>query len=207
MRSTTSETADVTRQRIPAVRTAAAVLIALTACGGDDDDDDTAATSAVTAEANLPTQTEPAAPEPAATEPAGTEPADIEPVGTIDIEFAEYCALSLELEQQQSLPTADQLTTILAVVPEEIAAEAETFVDAFVAAGDDVDPSIFAEFGEELAVIEAFDAQHCGITGEVEEPPDPAVVSIDPAGHASTSTPPTSTSSSSRRRQRAATRS
>ena len=117
MRSTTSETADVTRQRIPAVLKAAAVLIALTACGGDDDDD-TAATSAVTAEANVPTQTEPAAPEPAATEPAGTEPAGIEPVGTIDIEFAEYCALSLELEQQQSLPTADQLTTILAVVPE-----------------------------------------------------------------------------------------
>ena len=180
MRSTTSETADVTRHRIPAVLTAAAVLIAITACGGDDDDD-TAATSAVTAEANVPTQTEPAAPEPAATEPAGTEPAGIEPVGTIDIEFAEYCALSLELEQQQSLPTADQLTTILAVVPEEIAAEAETFVDAYVAAGDDVDPSIFAEFGEELAVIEAFDAQHCGITSEVEEPPDPAVVSIDPA--------------------------
>jgi hypothetical protein len=47
---------------------------------------------------------------------------------------------SLEPDQQQSLPTAEQMTTILAAAPEEVAGGAKTFVDAYVAAGDDVDP-------------------------------------------------------------------
>ena len=47
---------------------------------------------------------------------------------------------SLEPDQQQSLPTAEQMTTILAAAPEEVAGEAKTFVDAYVAAGDHVDP-------------------------------------------------------------------
>jgi hypothetical protein len=164
----------MTTRRTAAALAAAGLLIALTACGGDDDDGATATTVAAT-----PTSP-PAATEPPATELAGTQPAGTEPTGTVDPEFAEYCALALELFQQD-MPTAEQMTTILAAAPEEIAAEAKTFVDAYIAAGDDVDPSIFAQYGDELAVIEAFDAEHCGISREEEEPPDPEVVSIDPA--------------------------
>ncbi|MET0459331.1 MAG: hypothetical protein ABW195_08785 [Ilumatobacteraceae bacterium] len=169
------------RRRIPVVLAAAGVLIALTACGGDDDDD-TAATEATTAsaEASAPAATAPAAGEPAADGPDGTEPAGSEPTGSVDPEYAEYCALSIELDEQQSLPTAEQMTTILAAAPEEIADAAKTFVDAYVAAGEDA-MTVFLEHEEELAVIEAFDAEHCGIVSEEEAPPDPEVVTIDPA--------------------------
>jgi hypothetical protein len=163
------------RRRIPAVLAAAGLLVALTACGGDDDD---AATATVAV-------TEPAATAPPATEAAGTDPTDTdptgtEPAGTVDPEFAEYCALSAELDAQESMPTADQMTTILAAAPAEIADEAKEFVDAYVAAGDAVGPSIFGEFGEQLAVIDAFDAEHCGLPLDEGEPPDPEVIAIDP---------------------------
>jgi hypothetical protein len=159
----------MSRRRISAAVAATGVLtvISLTACGGDDDDGATATTVTTAAAASGATV-------PAATEPAGTAPA-----GTVDPEFAEYCALSLELDQQQSMPTAEQMTTILAAAPTEIATEAKTFVDAYVAAGDTVGPAIFVEYADELAVIDAFDAEHCGLA--LDEPPDPEVVSIDPA--------------------------
>jgi len=141
----------------------------------------------VAATAGADTTTTPAATEPAATEAteataagAGVASEGTGPTGTVDPEFAEYCALSLELDQQQSMPTAEQMTTILAAAPEEIAEEAKTFVDAYVAAGDDVSPAIFGEYGEELAAIEAFEAEHCGMAAEEGEPPDPEVVAIDP---------------------------
>lgn len=148
-------------RRIPVVLATTGVLLALTACGGDDDDADAATTTV------------------AATDPVATEPAGTAPAGTVDAEFAEYCALSLELDELEGMPTAEQMTAILAAAPDEIAAEATAFVDAYVAAGDDVSPSIFGEFSEQLAAIDEFDAEHCGATSE--EPPDPAVVSIDPA--------------------------
>jgi hypothetical protein len=152
----------MTKRRVPAALATAGVLLALTACGGDDDDNATATTTtAPTASDAAPTASDEAA--------------------TADAEFAEYCALALEIDQLPSMPTADQMETILAAAPEEIAAEAKTFVDAFVAAGDDVSPGIFADYGDEMAVIDAFEAEHCGMTSEQEEPPDPAVVSIDPA--------------------------
>jgi hypothetical protein len=154
---------------------ATGALIALSACGGDDDDAG-AATTVAAAPASDPAVTEPAATEPDETQPAGTEP-----TGTADAEFAEYCVLALELDQQESLPTAEQMTAILAAAPEEIAAEAKTFVDAYVAAGDAVSPSIFGEYGEELGVIDEFEAEHCGMPIEEEAAPDPEVVSIDPA--------------------------
>lgn len=176
----------MTRRHIPATLAAATMLIALTACGADDDD---AAETTATAGTAQPTATEPAATEPtepATTEPVATEPAATEasgtaPTATVDPEFAEYCALSLELDQQASMPTAEQLTAILAVVPDEIATEAKTFVDAYIAAGDAVSFTIFEEYPEELAVLDAFDAEHCGMVSEEAVPPDPQVVSIDPS--------------------------
>lgn len=99
----------------------------------------------------------------------------------MDAAFAQYCALALELDQQEGMPTAAQMMAILAAASEDIAAEAKAFVDAFVEAGDEISPSIFAEYEEELGVIDAFEAEHCGMPIEQEEPPDPEVVSIDPA--------------------------
>lgn len=155
-------------RRIPAALAALGLLAALGGCGGDDDD-------------AAPETTAAAATAPAATVPAGTEPTGTEadaPPGSVNPEFAEYCALSLELDQQQDLPSAEQMETILAAAPEAIAAEAKTVVDAYIAAGAD-DFTVFAEYPEELGVIEAFDAEECGIVSE-EEPVDPEVVQIDP---------------------------
>jgi hypothetical protein len=165
----------MTTRRIPTALAAASVVFALSACGGDNDDDAVATTVAVAATSDT------GATGPVGTEPAGTDAAGTEPAATVDPEFAEYCALSIELDQQQSMPTAEQMMTILAAAPEAIAAEAKAFVDAYVAAGDDVSAAIFGEFPDELAAIEAFDAEHCGtVVDEDEEPPDPEVVTIDP---------------------------
>jgi hypothetical protein len=155
----------MTRRRIPAALAAAGALLALTACGGDDDD---AAATTVAAEAG----------DRATTVPATTAPTGSEPTGTVDPEFAEYCALSLELDQQEKLPTAEQMTTILAAAPPEIATAAKTVVDAYIAAGAK-DITVFAQHPEEMSAISAFDEEHCGIISDDEEPPDPAVVSID----------------------------
>lgn len=102
----------------------------------------------------------------------------------IDPEFADYCGIARILNEQESFPTPEQLEQIRAVAPEEIAAEIDTVVDAFVAAGDDPfaafeDPAVDDAFGP----IEAFDAEHCGIEIDDEEDPeqDPSVTELDPA--------------------------
>jgi hypothetical protein len=150
------------RRRIPAAVAAAGVLLALSACGGDDDNDAAASKVAAT-EASHPSTTSPT-----------------ETTGTVDPQFAEYCDLSRELDQQESLPTAQQMSAILAVAPPEIADAAKTVVDAYIAAGAD-DFTVFLQHPDEINVIESFDAEHCGIPKDEEAPPDPAVVSIDPA--------------------------
>jgi hypothetical protein len=165
------------RTRCPALA-ALGLVLALAACGGDAD---TSAPSTATGTGPArPAATDALTTGPAVSGTAGTEVTGTVPTGTVAAELAEYCALSLELDQQQGMPTAEQMTTILAAAPDEVADLARTFVDAYVAAGDDVDPSIFTEYGEELAAIDAFDAEHCGISNEGEEPPDPEVVTIDP---------------------------
>jgi hypothetical protein len=160
----------MTRGRIPAALAAAGVLLALTACGGDDDKGAATTTTAPPAAAN----------DPATTEHASTETTGTETTGTVDPEFADYCALAIELDQQQSLPTAEQMKAILAAAPAEIADSAKTVVDAYIAAGAN-DFTVFTKFPDEMSAITAFEEQHCGIASDDEAPPDPAVVSIDPA--------------------------
>lgn len=155
--------------RVPAMMATLGLVAALGGCGSDDDEATPATTTAVAA-------TDPIAADPGATEPAATDAAA--PGGSVDPEFAEYCALSLELDQQQDLPTAEQMETILAAAPDAISAEAKTVVDAYVAAGAD-DFTVFVEHAEEMAVIESFDAEQCGIVSD-EEPVNPEVVQIDP---------------------------
>jgi hypothetical protein len=78
------------------------------------------------------------------------------------------------------MPTADQMKAILAAAPPELQQVAKPFVDAYIAAGDSVGPSIFGQFADQLATIDQFDADHCGLPLDDEEAPDPAVVSIAP---------------------------
>jgi hypothetical protein len=153
------------RRRISAALAAAGVLLALTACGGDDDSGAATTTTVPPKEAS---------------DPATTEQAATEPTGTVDPEFADYCTLSIELDQQESPPTAEQMKTILAAAPAEIADSAKTVVDAYIASGAN-DFTVFFKYPDEMSAIESFDEEHCGITSDDEEPPDPAVVSIDPA--------------------------
>ena len=134
------------------VAVSAAVALGLIAAGCGDDDDAAEAT----------------------TTPAAEE-------GAIDPEFASYCEIAIELDEQEDFPTPEQLETIRERAPEEIKDEANVVVDAFLAAGDDPfaafeDPAVEEAFGP----IEAFEAEHCGIEQEDEEEQDPSVTVLDP---------------------------
>lgn len=98
-------------------------------------------------------------------------------------EDEEYCAIAAEINGQEDFPTEDQLNTIRDAAPDEIAAEINTVVEAFLAAGDDPfaafeDPAVDEAFGP----IEAFDAEHCGLAPDDEEEgaeQDPSVTEPD----------------------------
>lgn len=138
------------------VAVAATVALGLVAAGCGDDDADEATTTT-------------------AAEAAG-EDRDIDP------EFADYCEIAIELEEQEEFASPEQLETIRDRAPEEIEEEIDFVVDAFLAAGDDPfaafdDPEVEAAFGP----IEAFDAEHCGLELEEEDEQDPASRELDPA--------------------------
>lgn len=109
----------------------------------------------------------------------GAAPVEIAP------EDEDYCAIATIVNEQEDFPTPEQLEELRATAPDEIADEANTVVDAFLAAGDDP----FAAFeapgvDEAFAVIEPFDAEHCGIDsngeGEGEEgAQDPSLTEPD----------------------------
>lgn len=87
-----------------------------------------------------------------------------------DGEFAEYCNLVNELDEQDDFPSPDQIEAVKAAAPDEIADEVTTFADGFVASGGNIgvliaDPEVQAA----SAVIEPFEAEHCG---EAQAEPD-----------------------------------
>ena len=86
---------------------------------------------------------------------------------------SEYCRLSAEMNEQDGPPSPEQLEALREAAPEEIKAEADVVVDAFVAAEGDFgkvfsDPAV----EENLGAIEEYDAEVCGIDngGEEDEP-------------------------------------
>jgi predicted Zn-dependent protease with MMP-like domain len=96
-------------------------------------------------------------------ENCGTEE---EATGEIDPEFADYCALAIELDAQPSFPNEEQLVEIRDAAPEEIAEEAEIVVAGFLAALEAGTPEAAfddPEVVENLDAIEAFDEEHCGL--------------------------------------------
>jgi hypothetical protein len=120
----------------------AACALAVAACG-DDEDTDTAATT--TTEASDETTT--------AGEDGG--------------EFAELCAVAEEVNQQEDVPTAEQVERYQALAPEELADSVELAGGAIIdAEGDQV--ALFAAFADdevEAAINElsAFEERECGI--------------------------------------------
>ena len=139
---------------------AAGAALLLTACG---DDDDAAIEATTTTEAE----------EEATTTTVAAEAGDDE----VNPEFAEYCGLVAELDQQEEFASPEQLEAIRAAAPEEISAEIDTAVDIFLAAIE-ADGSAEAAFDDPALVeafgpIEAFEAENCGAgdddeaTGEV----------------------------------------
>ena len=86
--------------------------------------------------------------------------------GDINPAFADYCALAIELDEQPSFPTEQQLIAIRDAAPEEIAEEAEVVVAGFLAAMEAGSPEAAfddPQVVENLDAIEAFDEENCGI--------------------------------------------
>ncbi len=82
---------------------------------------------------------------------------------------AEYCVLATELDEQEDLPTTEQLEALRDAGPEEISEELDVVVGAFIAADGDfgkafADPAV----EENLGTIEAYEADVCGL-GDDEE--------------------------------------
>ena len=91
--------------------------------------------------------------------------------GEVNPEFAEYCAAVAEIDESDEAATVEQIEAVRAAAPDEISAEIEIVVDAFVAAIEAgtpdapfTDPAVEEAFGP----IEEFEAENCG-----EEPPEP----------------------------------
>jgi hypothetical protein len=99
-------------------------------------------------------------------ENCGTVDDGEEATGEINPEFAEYCALAIELDAQQDFASEEQLNEILAVAPDEIRAEAEVVVAGFLEAYATGSPEAAFENPdviENLGVIEAFEEENCGL--------------------------------------------
>jgi hypothetical protein len=84
----------------------------------------------------------------------------------------EYCELARQLDEQEDFPDAEQLEALRDAAPEEIRDEAELVVPLLLEAIEAGDP--FAAFAdpvveENLTVIEAFEADECGLGGDDEE--------------------------------------
>jgi hypothetical protein len=132
---------------------AAALTLLAGACGDDDDADVADATTTTEAADDATTTTA------ADTETAGG--------GEVNPEFADYCAIAVELDAQEEFPSAEQLEQIRAAAPDEISDEINTAVDAFLAAieADGTAEAAFDDPAVQQAfqVIEPFEEQNCGI--------------------------------------------
>ena len=80
-------------------------------------------------------------------------------------DLATYCRLSAELDQQEDLPSDDQLDEIRDAAPSEIRDEVDVVVDSFKEANDDPEnfEQVFddPDFEEAITEIEAFEDENC----------------------------------------------
>jgi len=83
--------------------------------------------------------------------------------GEVNPEFADYCGIVAELDEQEGPPTVEQAERLKEVAPEEISDEVTLVADALIAADGDIgkafsDPAIEEAFGP----IEEFEGENCG---------------------------------------------
>jgi uncharacterized cupredoxin-like copper-binding protein len=101
---------------------------------------------------------------------AGDTPAEGE---TASGEFAEYCAATAELDEQDGPPTAEQMERIKGLAPDEISDDVEYVADAFIEADGDMG-AVFSdpEVEERLGTIEDWEADNCDGGGEFAVAPE-----------------------------------
>src|SRR5262245_5363584 len=162
------------------IAAAAAAALTLAACGDDDDTASEATTAhpATTEAAPAPT-TAPATEAPATTA-ADTGSADASATGEAS---DPYCALVMEIYNQQSPPTADQLAQYQEVAPAEIQDAVSIAAPPLIASGEDPVAcyTAFAQDDVEQAVkdIDAFENDACGTEHEDSAPPEGASVEVE----------------------------
>lgn len=135
----------------------AVVGLGLSGCGSDDDSTTDASTTTAAA---------------VTTTTAAAVPA--EPVVAPELE--EYCAVAKELNEQEELPSVEQVQRYQDLAPEELADPVAIVAEAFATA--DGDPGkIFGDPATSAALEEltAFEAEACGF----EPPQDPGVSEVD----------------------------
>ena len=169
-----------TRTMISLVATAA---VALTACG---DDDDTATDAPATTAA--PATTEAAPPSTAAATTAAPEPteapATTEAAGSATTEAGDpYCALVVEMFEQESPPTAEQLARYQELAPAEIADAIDVAAPPLIEAGEDI-VAFFNAYAVDdveaaIAQIDAFENETCDVAHEDTTPPPGASRDIE----------------------------
>jgi len=114
--------------------------------------------------------------EPAVTEaPVTDAPATEAPTTGAAAEGDELCAIAAEMDQQDSLPTAEQLTQYQELAPVEISDAVAVAAGALLAAGDDMVATFNAiavdEVQAALDEINAFETATCGIDHSDDGPP------------------------------------
>ena len=170
----------------------AAAALTLAACGDDDDDAASEATTAAptTTEA-APTTTE--APTTTAAPTTTESPTTTEASATADDTGTSeetattddpYCALVVEMFNQETPPTADQLAQYQEIAPEGIQDAIDVAAPPLIEAGEDIVAffNAFAIDDVEAAVeeIDAFENEECGVEHEPSTLPDGASTEIEP---------------------------
>jgi hypothetical protein len=165
--------------------TAAAAALTLAACG-DDDDTASEATTVAPATTEAPATTAPATTGAPATEAPATTTADAgsstEATATGDASDP-YCALVLEMFNQETPPTAEQLTRYQEVAPAGIQGAVAVAVPALTSVGDDM-VAFFAAYAQDdveqaIDEINAFENETCGVEHDDTTPPEGASRDIE----------------------------
>lgn len=153
-----------------------ALALVASACSSDDDTD----TSAGDTASSVPDDADDSADD-------ADDGADDDADGTADIDpaNAEVCALAAEMNEQDDLPSAEQLSKYQDLAPDEIAEDVDVAASQLIEAEGFVDfLAIFAKDDVEEAVenIEEWEAENCGIEsdGPGGELPPGATEEIEP---------------------------
>ncbi|CAN5209920.1 hypothetical protein BH18ACT4_BH18ACT4_04790 [soil metagenome] len=88
---------------------------------------------------------------------------------TAEASSDEYCDLSRELDEQENLPTAEQLEALQDAAPDEIADGVDLIIPILLEAVGEGEPTAALEdpaLDESQMAIEAFEAEECGIRDE-----------------------------------------